>query len=153
LEEAIRQKQVNAQIIQSGVSEIHEWGDTEIDISVRVREVLFEVEVRSSFLRNPLAWGITQGFDVIGWYTTLTKPVERRKDFYFRVLYNFRESEAFRYIENGVTLYFVGGASKGLLQGPKGYNDDLDQPGANYRLIKPICAARDAEQILEEILK
>jgi len=153
LEQAIRNKGVSARIIQSGVSEIQEWGDTEIDITIQVRELVFEVEVRSSFLRNPLTWGITKGFDVLGWYTTLTKTVERKKDFYLRVLYNFAEKKASEYIEKGVTLYFVGGASKGLLQGPRGYNTDLDQHGANYRCIKPICAARDADQILEEILR
>jgi len=153
LEEAIRNKGVSASIIQSGVSEIQEWGDTEIDITIQVRESVFEVEVRSSFLRNPLTWGITQGFDVLGWYTTLTKRAERKKDFYLRVLYNFDEEEASEYIKNGVTLYFVGGASKGLLQGPRGYNTDLDQLGANYRCIKPICAARDADQILDEMLR
>jgi len=152
LETAMRNKRISASITHSGVSEIQEWGDTEIDITILVGDKEFEMEVRSSFLRNPLTWGITQGFDIIGWYTTLTKPTERRKDFYLRVLYNFRESEAPSYIESGLTLYFVGGASKALLQGPRGYNDNLDQQGANYRLIKPICAGRDADKILDEIL-
>jgi len=151
LKETIRTKGVDAHIIQSGVSEIQEWGDTEIDIMLQVEDSVFEVEVRSSCLRNPLEWGITKGFDVIGWYTTQTKTVERRKDFYLRILYNFDEKDATEYIEKGITLYFVGGASKTLLQGPRGYNTDLDQPGANYRCIKPICAARDADKILNEI--
>lgn len=158
INETIQERGIDAEIASSAVTEIHEKvPEIEIDLKLTVDKITYDTEIRSSCLRSPLHWGITQGvrgtkqgFDVLGWYTTRTKPQEDRKDFYLRVLYNFDEQDAMCYIENGISLYFVGGASRKLLAGPEGYNTDLDQPGANYRCIK-ICAARDADKILDEV--
>lgn len=158
LNKSIRKRGIDAEILSFTITEIARvQAETQIDLKLRVKDKILETEVRSSCLRNPLDWGITkgvrgttQGFDVLGWYTTRTKLQEDKKDFYLRVLYNFDEEDAMYYIENGIILYFVGGASRALLEGSEGYNTDLGQPGANYRCIK-ICAARDANKILDEM--
>jgi hypothetical protein len=153
LNQYIARKKINAKITSSGLFRVQEEGQTQIDLELTVGDKSLEIEIRSSCVRNPIKWAVThpKGFDIIGWYTTKVKSKEVRKDFYLRVLYNFDQTETMEHVANGITLYFVGGASKPLLQGSKGYDGSLDQSGANYRLIKPICAARDARQILEEI--
>jgi hypothetical protein len=158
LNETIKKRGIDAKIVSSAITEIQEEAEVQIDLTLKVGGQILETEVRSSCLRNPLEWGITKGvpgtrtgFDIIGWYTTRTKPKEVRKDFYLRILYNFDEKEAMYHVENGITLYFVGGASRKLLEeSPEAYNTDLGQPGANYRCMK-ICAARDADKVLDEI--
>ena len=150
LEQQISNREINAKLLPSHtITEGSKFGN-QIDIPIEINGIHKEIEVRSSFPFRPVNIAITQLFDIIGWYQSSNKPNEYAKDYYLRVLYNFKEEKAMSYINSEIDLHFVGGATKEMLR-ELGHWDDFDQIGANYRSIKPICAASDANQIMDII--
>lgn len=106
------------------------------------------LEVRGSFPYMPLERVICKLFDVIGPYGASYKPGETAKDIYIRTLIN-EDVKAFSSTRSH-TLWFVGGAEKGLFA-RIGRDSNLKQRGASYRLIKPISVARDVPGVLHQI--
>lgn len=129
-------------------------GKTQVDLSLTIKDKKYEIETRSSCVRNGIDFGIKSGyFNIVGWYNTSSKPHEPKKDFYFMYLYGFDAPETETRFKTEVDVCFVGGATKSMLQGPLGSDDTMKQTGALYRGIKPICAGFDSQQILDEIFK
>ena len=150
LSDEIKSRHVKASILESK----DEYGfdyDVHSDIEVIANGEPFIIEVRSSFPYRPIPEAIEYHFDILGWYTTSSKPYEKPKDFYLRVLFPFGKAKQSENLQNGFVLYFVGGATSELLNSSKGGWNNLKQPGARYRTIKPICKGYDARQILDEM--
>ena len=152
LSDEIKSRHVKASILESKDEPVFDY-DVHSDIEVIVNGEPFIIEVRSSFLRRPIPEGIEYHFDIIGWYTTSSKPYEKPKDFYLRVLFPFDKAKQSENLQNGFVLYFVGGATSELLNSSKGGWNNLKQPGARYRTIKPICKGYDVKQILDAIFR
>lgn len=150
LKDKILKSKSNAKILPSYIITQGSKYGNQIDIPIEINGIPKEIEVRSSFPFSSLSRVITNLFDIIGWYSSSNKLGESPKDYYLRVLYNFNENEAMKYINSEIDLHFVGGATRKMLEN-LGHWDDFDQHGAKYRSIKPICAALDAEQILDNI--
>ena len=127
--------------------------EDQIDITIIVNGEPFTIEVRSSFPYARIEEVITKHFSILGWYTTTNKPYEKPKDFYLRVLFPFGKAKQSENLQNGFVLYFVGGATSELLNSSKGGWNNLKQPGASYRTIKPICKGYDVKQILDAIFR
>jgi len=127
--------------------------EDQIDITIIVNGEPFTIEVRSSFPYARIEEVITKHFSILGWYTTTNKPYEKPKDFYLRVLFPFPERECMDYLRKGFDLFFVGGATKELLDSKLGgwQDESMKQYGGRYRTIKPICKGYDARQILDKM--
>ena len=150
LSDEIKCRHVKASILESKDEYDFDY-DVHSDIEVIVNGEPFIIEVRSSFPYRPIQEAIEYHFDILGWYTTSNKPYEKPKDFYLRVLFPFGKAKQSENLQNGFVLYFVGGATSELLNSSKGGWNNLKQPGARYRTIKPICKGYDVKQILDAI--
>ncbi|WP_211198871.1 hypothetical protein [Candidatus Nitrosotenuis uzonensis] len=130
-------------------------GITQIDLILTVNGNKYQIEIRSSCVRNGVYFGITSGFiNLLGWYKTDSKQKEPKKDFYLMYLYGFNESETTNKFSNQVDVSFVGGASKLMLQGPLASDKQLKQSVKTlYRCISPICTVYDVDQILNEMFQ
>ena len=152
LMDEIKKLGLNAQIGKSSdiIDDIE--GITQVDLYLTIGDKKFEIETRSSCVRNGINFGITSRFfNIVGWYKTSSKPNEPKKDFYFMYLYGFDESETASRLATNLEVCFVGGATKSMLQGVLGSDETMKQTGALYRGINPICAALDSQQIIDEI--
>ena len=162
LAELITKKILTTEIREKGISTIVEDspgfetdidGSAQIDLKVINSNTQYNIEIRSSCVRNGTEFGICEKyFNIIGWYKTQTKLSELKKDFYAMVLFPFDECETMTKFENGLTVNFVGGATKAMLQSPLGQYTTLRQSGAQYRGISPICAGLDAKRFIAKIL-
>ena len=148
--QAINDRKISASLRDLSTETEEIVNGNQIDILIQVNDIDYTIEVRSSFPYRSLNLVITKLFDVIGWYKTSNKSQEQPKDFYLRTLYNFPESEALEKIHNGIELYFVGGATRKILD-DNGIWTNFKQNNATYRSIKPICATLDAKQIIDSI--
>lgn len=119
--------------------------DTHVDLRAHAGARVLRIEVRGSFPFRPLERVVCELFDVIGPYETAHKPMEDAKDVYLRTLIN-QPAERFT-LRAPHTLWFVGGATRRDLEN-RGTWTDLDQQGARYLTIKPICRARDAAEVV-----
>lgn len=152
LREEIKRRGLNAKIGKSSEIIDNIEGVTQVDLYLTLDDRTFEIETRSSCVRNGVNFGITSGFfNIVGWYRTSSKPNEPKKDFYLMYLYGFDESETMSRLSNTLEVCFVGGATKSMLQGVLGSDKTMKQSGALYRGINPICAALDSTQIMNEI--
>jgi hypothetical protein len=154
LENSINEKEIQATLTESTEMINTIEGVTQIDLQINIHDNQYEIETRSSCVRNGTEFGITQGFfNIIGWYSTVSKPGETKKDFYAMYLFPFDAPETMSKFDNGITVHFVGGATKGMLQGPLGSDETFRQNGAKYRGINPICAGLDANGFIDNILQ
>jgi len=129
-------------------------GVTQVDLYLTLGDKKYEIETRSSCVRNGIDFGIKMGyFNIVGWYSTSSKPNEPKKDFYLMYLYGFDAPETQARFNSNVEVCFVGGATKSMLQGSLGSDETMRQTGALYRGINPICAGSDSHQILDEIFR
>lgn len=127
-------------------------GTTEIDLQLVIDGKHFDIEVRSSCVRNGTEFGIRSGyFNIIGWYITSSKSFEPPKDFYLMYLFPFNANETISKIKDKFVMHFVGGATKAMLEGPLGRYKTLKQDGAKYCGISPICAGLDSLQVIEKM--
>ena len=150
LKQQISEHNIDAKLLSSHtITEGPKLG-SQIDIPIKINNVRKEIEVRSSFPYSSINVVITKLFDIIGWYQSPSKPMEYKKDYYLRVLYNFKEEDAMNHINTEIALHFVGGATRGMLEELGNWND-FDQQGAKYKSIKPICKGLDAIQIMNMI--
>ncbi len=142
----------NVNIVRSDEMEDNYEGINQIDLTLTIDKEVYEIETRSSCVRNGIDFGINSSyFNLIGWYRTDSKPREAKKDFYFMYLFGFDAPETKDRLKNKIEVSFVGGASKSMLQGSLGSDQTMKQTGALYRGINPICAAFDSKQIMDEI--
>lgn len=127
-----------------------------VDIVASSGDKKCKIEVRSSFPRKSLEWALFDkgGFDIIGNYTTVSKSIEIWKDIYIRVLFKMTDN-----VNCGGNnfdprqthyVYIVGSADKELFS-DIGYDGDLKQSGARYKLIKPISNGYDYNRTLDKI--
>lgn len=151
----IKKRELHASIEQASEIITGIEGVTQVDLYLTINGKTFEIETRSSCVRKGTNFGITSGFfNIVGWYKTITKPSETKKDLYLMYLYGFDESETMSKLTNNIEVCFVGGATKSMLQGSLGSDVTMKQiQGALYRGISPICAALDSQQILDEIFR
>ncbi len=150
LKKEIEKRNIDAELLPSHQITDGPKAGSQIDIPIKIDNIVYDIEVRSSFPFAKLYNVLTYHFDIIGWYRTFTKPSEHIKDYYLRVLFNFDQKYALDKLESGFELHFVGGATKQMLEQSLTW-DDFEQPGAEYKTIKPICNALDAEKILNMI--
>ena len=150
LKQHISNHNIDAKVFQSITTTNGSDAGDQIDIPIEVHGVQKNIEVRSSFPYSPLNTVITRLFDIIGWYKSEHKSMEHKKDYYLRVLYNFREEDTMQHINLEIDLHFVGGATRKMLEESGEWND-FKQWGASYRSIKPICAGLDAIEIMNVI--
>ncbi len=123
----------------------------QIDVRVVVGERPVEVEVRSSCsYKTSFERVFTGAFSIIGWYRTSTKRSEKIKDYYVQVVFLFDSAEIEKQLEQGLVLYFAAGASRKLLEAI-GEWSDLDQPGAEFRIIKPIVKGQEPRKLILEM--
>ena len=154
LQNTINEKNIDAILTESTEMINTIEGVTQIDLQINIHDNQYEIETRSSCVRNGTEFGITKGyFNILGWYSTSSKPGETKKDFYAMYLFPFDAPETMAKFDNGITVHFVGGATKGMLQGPLGSDETLRQNGARYRGINPICAGLDANGFINKILQ
>lgn len=156
LQNAIDERGIDATLTESTEMINTIEGVTQIDLQINIHNNQYEIETRSSCVRNGTEFGITSGkINLLGWYSTISKPGETKKDFYAMYLFPFDASDTMSKFDNGITFHFVGGATKGMLQGPLGCDAStmLKQSRANYRGINPICAVLDASKFIDNILQ
>ena len=153
LETEIEKKNLTVKLIESeGLVETPE-GTTQIDLQLGIDGKKFDLEIRSSCVRNGTEFGITSGFfNIIGWYTHPTKKFEPPKDFYLMYLFPFDAKYTLSKFDDGFVMHFVGGATKTMLEGPLGRYKNLKQVGVKYCGISPICAGLDSSQMIEKML-
>lgn len=154
LRQEISNRMKNVQISQSDEMEDTIEGKTQVDLTLMFANKNFEIETRSSCVKNGIEFGIQSGyFNIVGWYSTASKPGETKKDFYLMYLFGFDAADTLNYLDNRIQVAFVGGASKSMLQGTLGSDETMKQTSASYRGINPICKAFDSQQILDEIFR
>jgi len=152
LEQEIANRMINATLEEGIAFENTAEGLSQVDLYLNFNENRHEIEIRSSCVRNGIEFGITNDyFTTLGWYITQNKEHETRKDFYVMCLFPFDTGETMTKFDNGLEFALVGGATKSILQGPLGSDYSLEQIGATYRGIRPICKGLDATQIINEI--
>ncbi len=111
------------------------------------------VEIRSSgYYKTSLKRVFTGAFSIIGWYTTMSKPGERRKDFYVQMVYGFDATQTESIVERDLSIIFAGGATQELLE-QRGYDTDLKQYRARYRVINPIVKGIAPKEIIKLMLQ
>jgi len=154
LEERISSQNITALVEESGELIETPEGITQIDLAITINDKERKIETRSSCVRNGTEFGITSGyFNIVGWYSTFSKPGEPPKDYYLMHLFPFDASKTLLKFENGLTMHFVGGATKEMLEGSLGSTKSMKQTGASYRGITPICAGMDSLQIINAVLQ
>ena len=157
----IKTNGLNAKIIDTNVrEEIDEQIGTQIDVLLEVNGKKKSIEVRSSFSYKtsfkrlfgiPLYNG-KGAFSIIGWYKHQHKPEEERKNYYIFVIHYYHPTKIGQYCKNEVTAYIAGAASEKTLE-TKGYDDNLKQRGAMYRVINPLISVADPIDVIDEILE
>lgn len=144
---------------------------SQVDIAVtnRLNNKSVSIEVRSSIVKKSIEYDTSvynQDQSLVGSYSTENKAYEVIKDFYVTVLFrdtinrfkdnfgnpipNWRIINSKQVNQYDIIADISGGASKNLLQSI-GQHDDLDQNGADYRNIKPICKSNSIYDIVFEI--
>jgi len=124
----------------------------QIDVVVTGKGGPRTVEIRSSgFYKTSLERVFNGAFSIIGWYTTAKKPGETRKDFYTQMVYHFDSTKTEENVESGLSIIFASGASKELLK-ESGFDTDLKQYGATYRVINPLVKGIPPIDIVKMIL-
>lgn len=161
VEKLIETKGANAKIIGSELREetVEEIG-TQIDFVLEVNGKQKTIEVRSSFSYKtnfPRLFGIPLidgkgAFSIIGWYKHQHKPEEKEKDYYVFAIHFYHPDTIQGKCKNEVTVYIAGAASKKTLEA-KGYDDDLKQKGALYRIINPLISVPDPLDVIDEMLE
>jgi len=161
VEDLIKTKRLNAKVVRVAVTEesIEEIG-TQIDFVLDVNGKRKTVEVRSSFSYKtnfPRLFGIPLiedkgAFSIIGWYKHQHKPQEEKKDYYVFVIHFYHPTEVQKKCKSEVTVYIAGAASKETLE-TKGFDDDLKQKGAKYRIINPLISVPDPVDVIDEMLE
>ena len=154
LETEIEKRNLTAELIESeGLIETPD-GTTQIDLQLGIDGKKFDLEIRSSCVRNGTEFGITSGyFNILGWYVHQTKRFEPPKDFYLMYLFPFDAKHTLSKFDDGFVMHFVGGATKTMLEGPLGRYTNLKQAGMKCCGISPICAGLDSSQIIEKMLE
>ncbi|MEM2159731.1 MAG: hypothetical protein QXN55_02110 [Candidatus Nitrosotenuis sp.] len=144
----------NAKITRSDEMEDSYEGINQIDLTLTIGDKVYEIETRSSCVKNGIDFGIKFGyFNLIGWYRTSSKPREAKKDFYFMYLFGFDAPETKSRLKNKIEVSFVGSATKSMLQGSLGSDQTMKQTGALYRGINPICATLDFKHTMDEVFR
>lgn len=148
----LSQRGINGKLVKSDVLETTIEGVTQVDLTLILDDKTYEIETRSSCVRNGIDFGINSGFiNLLGWYSTASKPGETKKDFYLMYLFGFDAPYTASYLKNSIDVAFVAGASKSMLQGSLGSDETLKKSRAHYRGIHPICASLDSKQIMDAI--
>ena len=148
----LRKRGISGELEKSETLESTIEGVTQIDLTLILDDKTYEIETRSSCVKNGIDFGINSGFiNLLGWYSTASKPKETKKDFYLMYLFGFDAPDTRFYLDESIDVAFVAGASKAMLQGSLGSDETLRQSGAKYRGIHPICAALDSNQIMDTV--
>lgn len=113
----------------------------------------YKVESRSSIARDRSLKNAVEQFDIIGPYSSLSKPGESLVSFFIRPLYEFIPFASEKYLQSNfekhlkkdeLKLHLVPGCTKKEMI-EKGYNKSMKQGGTLYRVVK-ICHGSDVKQ-------
>lgn len=152
----IKNNNLNAKIINiTDLQEItvgnQSWN--QIDLSIDVNGTVKTIEIRSSFSYKTKFERLFKGaFSLIGWYTHSYKPIEEKKDYYILGIHYYHPDKINDLCKNEVIVHIAGAASKNTLE-DKGYNDNLRQAGANFRIIKPLINVPDPVTTIRRLLE
>ena len=148
----LTKRKIHGKLEKSEMLESTIEGVTQVDLTLILDHKTYEIETRSSCVKNGIHFGINSGFiNLLGWYSTDSKPNETKKDFYLMYIFDFNASDTRSHLNTSIDVAFVAGASKSILQGSLGSDETLKQTNAKYRGIHPICAALDSKQIMDTI--
>ena len=139
--------------------DLESMGFNQIDLNVLLNKKKLEMEVRSSFsykttFERLLGFPLKNdkgAFSLIGWYVSKNKPNEVKKDFYIFGIHYYRPSETIQKLKSSVAINIVAIASKETLE-ELGYDDNLKQEGALFRIINPINSISDVVDVLKKII-
>ena len=139
--------------------DLESMGFNQIDLSVILKKKKLEMEVRSSYsyktsFERLLGFPLINdkgAFSLIGWYVSQNKPNEVKKDFYIFAIHYYNPSDTIQRFKNSVEINIVAIASKDTLQ-KLGYNDNLKQEGALFRIINPINSISDVVDVLKKLI-
>lgn len=159
----INKKNLNVRIKE--ISELKEevvgnisWN--QIDLILEVNGMIKTMEIRSSFsyktsLRRLFGFPLINdkgAFSIIGWYTHTHKPIEEKKDYYIFCIHYYHPDNILVLCQDEIEVYIAGAASKETLE-KKGYNSDLKQRGASFRIINPLRSVPDPVKVINDILE
>lgn len=148
---------IDSSFTQDG--DLESMGFNQIDIDLLLNQSKLEIEVRSSFsykttFNRLLGFPLKNGkgaFSLIGWYSSKNKKKEIIKDLYvFGILYH-KPSQMLEKAKTNCKINIVAIASKETLS-DKGYDDNLKQPGAIFKVINPINSIDDVVSVLKILL-
>jgi hypothetical protein len=139
--------------------DLESMGFNQIDLSVLLKKKKLEMEVRSSYsyktsFERLLGFPLKNdkgAFSLIGWYVSKNKPNEVKKDFYIFGIHYYKPSETIQKLKTSVAINIVAIASKETLEA-LGYDDNLKQEGALFRIINPINSISDVVTVLKKLI-
>src|SRR3989344_4450941 len=105
LENCAKQKKISFEVVESTFNQeedLAKLGFNQIDLKIRVNNVVKDIEIRSSFsykttLQRLFGVPLVNGkgaFSIIGWYSSQNKPMEVKKDYYVFAIHFYLPSEA-----------------------------------------------------------
>ncbi len=138
---------------------LESMGFNQVDLELDIDGKKVQVEIRSSFsykttvnrlfgfpLKNDRG-----AFSLIGWYKSANKPMEVKKDYYIFGIHFYNPSLVIDKVKNQVEVMIVTGASKETLE-KIGFDDNLRQQDAVFRIINPIKDAPEVSTVINKIL-
>lgn len=163
LNEISKTKKIDLKILNSTFDEDNNSVlGNQTDLSISVNGIIKTIEVQSSFcykyyttLGRLIGFPLKNGksaYSIIGWYSASYKKLEIHKDYYLFIIHYYNPEDLKIKIYDFLDVYIVGGASKKTLE-EKGYDTNLGQNGAKYRVINPINGVKDCLDVINEILQ
>lgn len=129
--------------------------DDQIDIVVSNGDYKTTIEVRSSYgnVQNNIK-RYKEWFSIVGNYISENKGRELQKDYYITVIFNFSQDTMLKKVEikDSISLQIAAGCEKEYLE-RYGVIDDLRNPGATYKVIKPLINGKTVNIVISDIFK
>jgi hypothetical protein len=159
----IEDKSLDVKIIEKNTKYNEIQDDNQIDMTLKVKNTIKNIEIRSSFfyyirknepekLFAPYKDKSKSAASIIGWYTHKHKFKEVKKNFYIFVIHHYHPKEIINRCRRKVDLYIAGAASRATIE-KEGQNQSLKMSGAYYRVINPLIKVPDPINAINSLLK
>lgn len=127
--------------------------NNQVDIEISVNNKNLKLECRSSYVpENENVDIFFKKYSLIGWYSSYNKPMEEIKDYYLGAFHQYKMSETIELMYSEIEIILTAGASKVFME-KNGKWNNLNQPGAKFKIIRPMIDACTIQKILDEIFE
>jgi hypothetical protein len=138
---------------------LESMGFNQIDLELDIDGKIIKVEIRFFFsykttVKRLFGFPLKNNrgaFSLIGWYKSANKPMEVKKDFYIFGIHFYNPKLVIEKVKSQVEVMIATGASKETLE-KIGFDDNLKQSNATFRIINPIKNAPEVSIVINNIL-